>query len=236
MIVILDPNPIPVRTTYSNLFAHQIPTMNFFAALVLLAASATAFSPFAKKAAKVVKPAFTVESIPGALPPVGIWDPLGFAAKADEPTLKRYREAELTHGRVAMLASIGFLVGEAVEGSSFLFDASIHGPAISHLAQVPAPFWALLTVFIGAAEQTRAEIGWVDPKDVPVAKPGLLRDEYIPGNLGFDPLGLKPADADEFFILQTKELQNGRLAMLAAAGFIAQELADGKGILEHLQA
>jgi hypothetical protein len=35
-------------------------------------------------------------------------------------------------------------------------------------------------------------------------------------------------------VLATKELQNGRLAMLAAAGFLAQELSDGKGILEHL--
>jgi len=33
--------------------------------------------------------------------------------------------------------------------------------------------------------------------------------------------------------MQTKELQNGRLAMLAAAGFLAQELVDGKGIVEH---
>jgi uncharacterized protein YacL len=36
-------------------------------------------------------------------------------------------------------------------------------------------------------------------------------------------------------VIQTKELQNGRLAMLATAGFMAQELVDGKGILEHLQ-
>merc|ERR1712127_272229 len=144
------------------------------------------------------------------------------AEKADEPTLKRYREAELTHGRVAMLATIGFLAGEAVEGSSFLFDA-----------QVPGPFWMLLTIAIGASEQKRATIGWVDPKDVPVDKPGLLKTDYIPGDIGFDPLGLRPEDPEELKILQTKELQNGRLAMLASARFIAQELVDGKGIFEH---
>jgi hypothetical protein len=38
---------------------------------------------------------------------------------------------------------------------------------------------------------------------------------------------------DELMTLQNKELQNGRLAMLAAAGFLAQEFVDGKGILEH---
>ena len=166
---------------------------------------------------------------------MGIFDPLGFADKADANTLKRYREAELTHGRVAMLAVLGFLVGEKVEGSSFLFDASIKGPAISHLAQVPAPFWTILAVSIAKLELDRAQYGWVSPRDVPVDQPGLLRADYIPGDLGFDPLGLKPKDATEFATMQTKELQNGRLAMLAAAGFMAQELVDGKGIFEHFQ-
>jgi hypothetical protein len=41
--------------------------------------------------------------------PFGFFDPIGFAEKADENTLKRYREAELTHGRVGILAVIGFL-------------------------------------------------------------------------------------------------------------------------------
>merc|ERR1712129_214462 len=75
--------------------------------------------------------------LPGALPPVGFFDPLGLAEKATEATLLRYREAEITHGRVAMLA----FVGEKVEGSSFLFDASTKGPAITHLSQVPPAFW-----------------------------------------------------------------------------------------------
>jgi hypothetical protein len=208
--------------------------MKFTAALIAISAgSAAAFGSFGQKKAAPVA-AFSVDTIPGALEPMGLFDPLGFAEKADEATLKRYREAELTHGRVSMLAVIGFLVGEKVEGSSFLFDAQITGPAITHLAQVPVGFWVALTVAIGAAEQKRATIGFVEPENVPVGKAGLLREEYVPGNLGFDPLNLKPEDPAEFFELQTKELQNGRLAMLAAAGFLAQELADGKGIFEHL--
>ena len=208
--------------------------MKFTAAsIALFAATADAFGSFGTPKAAKTTPAFTVDNIPGALAPVGLFDPLGFAAKADEATLKRYREAELTHGRVGMLAAVGFLVGEAVEGSSFLFDAQVSGPAITHLSQVPAGFWALLLTFIGAAEQKRAVIGWKDPKDVKFDQPGALLESYVPGDLGFDPLGLKPEDPEEFAIMQTKELQNGRLGMLAAAGFMAQELADGKGIIEH---
>lgn len=52
--------------------------------------------------------------------------------------------------------------------------------------------------------------------------------------VGFDPLGLKPSDPEEFATMQTKELQNGRLAMLAIAGFVAQELDNGKEILVNL--
>jgi hypothetical protein len=209
--------------------------MKFTAALLALFGSAAAFAPSTPSIKSSAMKAAYADDLVGALAPVGFFDPLGFAAKADDATLKRYREAELTHGRVAMLAVVGFLVGEKVEGSSFLFDSQITGPAITHLAQVPALFWVLLTVAIGATEQLRATIGWVEPENVPVSKPGLLREEYIPGDIGFDPLGLKPVDDDELRIMQTKELQNGRLAMLAAAGFLAQELVDGKGILEHFQ-
>jgi len=172
--------------------------------------------------------------LPGALDPVGFFDPLGFAEKANDATLLRYREAEITHGRVAMLATIGFLVGEKVEGSSFLFDAQISGPAITHLSQVPNGFWIILVTAIGAAEEFRSRTAFVEPGNVPVDQPGLMRDNYYPGDVGFDPLGIKPEDPEEFEIMVTKELQHGRLAMLAASGFLAQELTDGKGIIEHL--
>merc|ERR1719261_1692811 len=212
--------------------------MKFAAALLTLFGSASAFSPFGTKKAAVAAPAapaFSVDTIPGALEPVGLFDPLGFAAKADEATLKRYREAELTHGRVAMLATVGFLVGEAVESKTFFFNGEVTGPAITHLAQVNPTFWFILTIGIARAEVERARIGWVEPENTPYDKPGLLRDSYTPGDIGFDPLGLKPEDPEEFLALQNKELQNGRLAMIGAAGFLAQELVDGKGIIEHFQ-
>lgn len=199
----------------------------------LLAGSAAAFAPAPVARTTSAVSAFTAETMPGALAPMGFFDPLGFATDADEATLKKYREAEVTHGRVAMLAVLGFLVGEAVEGSSFLFDASITGPAISHFPQVPVLADILIVVAIGAAESERANKGWLDPADSPVDQPGLLKDDYYPGDIGFDPLGLKPEDDEELNLMITKELQNGRLAMLAAAGFLAQEAVDGKGIIEH---
>ena len=200
-----------------------------------LASSASAFTSISKRSSTNTSLKMSELNIPGALPPVGLFDPLGFAAKANDATLLRYREAEVTHGRVAMLAAVGFLVGEKVEGSSFLFDAQVSGPAITHLSQVPTAFWVLLAVAIGASEQYRAEVAFVDPKDVPDAEAGLMRADHFPGDIGFDPLGLKPEDPEEFETMVTKELQHGRLAMLAAAGFMAQELVDGKGIIEHFQ-
>jgi hypothetical protein len=48
-----------------------------------------------------------------------------------------------------------------------------------------------------------------------------LRDDYKPGNLGFDPLGLLPTDPQERKDMQTKELNNGWLVMIAIAAFVA---------------
>eukprot|EP00584_Thalassiosira_punctigera_P011114 CAMPEP_0172528290 /NCGR_PEP_ID=MMETSP1067-20121228/2729_1 /TAXON_ID=265564 ORGANISM="Thalassiosira punctigera, Strain Tpunct2005C2" /NCGR_SAMPLE_ID=MMETSP1067 /ASSEMBLY_ACC=CAM_ASM_000444 /LENGTH=72 /DNA_ID=CAMNT_0013312177 /DNA_START=72 /DNA_END=286 /DNA_ORIENTATION=+ len=64
-----------------------------------LIGSAAAFAPVQQgRTSTTSVNAFTVDNIPGALPPVGFFDPLGFAEKADELTLKKYREAELQHG------------------------------------------------------------------------------------------------------------------------------------------
>ena len=47
-------------------------------------------------------------------------------------------------------------------------------------------------------------------------------------------LGLKPEEPGAFSEIATKELQNGRLAMLGAAGIIAQELTNGEEIFVNL--
>jgi len=204
---------------------------------VFLLGSASAFAPVSNKGASSALNAFSAREMPGVLSPMGFFDPLGFAKKADEATMKRYREAEVTHGRVAMLGALGFIVGEYVEGSTFIFDSQIRGPAISHLAQVPTDYqfvFLLLLSAIAGAEFYRANNFWMAPDDGNVSNPGQLNVDYTPGDLKFDPFGLKPEDPAKLFTMQTKELQNGRLAMLATAGFMAQELTNGKGILENL--
>ena len=55
-----------------------------------------------------------------------------------------------------------------------------------------------------------------------------------PGDVGFDPLGFKPSDPVAFANMQTRELQNGRLAMLGVAGMCAQELVNHRTIMETI--
>ena len=166
------------------------------------------------------KPLF---GLPGDCAPTGYFDPLGFCQTGISLNdVKRYRESEVMHGRVAMLATVGYFSGEAISG-----PFSITGPANDQLQQVPLPAFLILTGAIAAAELKRATIGWMEPGFKSL---WTLRDNYYPGDLGFDPLGLKPSDPEKFAQMQTKELQNGRLAMLGIAGMCSQELVNHKTI------
>ena len=61
--------------------------------------------------AKALKNEFAF-GLPGGANILGEFDPAGFLEGKDQDTVYKYREAELTHGRVAMLASLGFVVQE----------------------------------------------------------------------------------------------------------------------------
>ena len=168
--------------------------------------------------------------LPGATSPLGFFDPIGFSRDADLNTVKRLREAEIMHGRVAMMATIGYLISESTPTIAYGMDVH-HTIANDQIPEVPGTVLFPFFLAINIAEALRASKGWVEPGLGPLFS---LRESYYPGDLGFDPLGFKPEDPQEFANMQTKELNNGRLAMIAAAGFCAQELVNGKGILENL--
>jgi|ERR1712072_44272 len=166
--------------------------------------------------------------LPGALSPLGEWDPLNLLEGKSKEEVYRWREAELAHGRVAMIASLGFLVQEEFHP---LFGGNIDGAAIDSIPEIPPVFWAILPIVIGMCETLRAQIGWASPSDPDNFM--KLRPNYYPGDLKFDPLGLKPTDPAELLTMQNRELNHGRLAMFAAAGFLAQETVNHEPWLQN---
>jgi len=161
----------------------------------------------------------------GSTAPLGYFDPLGFSVDVSVGRLLFFREAELKHGRVCMLASLGIIVGENFHP---LFGGDIDVPAYIAFQQTPLQtFWPLVLLAIGTLELPAINtFNWPFPSDT-----WSLKEGRVPGDFDFDPLGLKPKGDNEFRELQTKELNNGRLAMIATAGMIVQELATGKKIL-----
>jgi len=163
------------------------------------------------------------EKMVGVSAPFGFFDPLGLTPDTKEEVLL-FREAELAHGRVAMMGAFGYLVQSHFAP---IFDME-GAPVIRHLDLVlkdplgqSACFVLLTSIFF--SEFYRARTGWEEP-EVAIRS---LREGYAPGDLGFDPLGMKPKTEAEFSSMQTKELNNGRLAMLAIAGMTTQELVTG---------
>lgn len=172
--------------------------------------------------------------IGGDIAPTGFFDPLGLSNGKDIYTLKQWREAELKHGRVCMLASVGLLTQELLKN-----PLGIDGPAIRHLdlVDIPFPEFGEIFILLCAFIEAWSIVNKWEPRSVTkgLNRAARLRDDAEPGDLEWDPLGWYPTDPVEQQIIKTKELQNGRLAMLAVAGIFAQELTDGKEILCHFQ-
>jgi len=87
--------------------------------------------------------------------------------------------------------------------------------------QKRAGFRATLAA-LGAEELTGVDIDG----DGQVGAPTLLKaDSYLPGDLGFDPLGLYKGSDEDKRTMQLKEVNNGRLAMMAITGYAFNEAA-----------
>ena len=111
-------------------------------------------------------------------------------------------------GRVSMLAVVGILVGEAVEFSS-LFGSKVTGPALYQFQEADQltgfGFAFAIVGLISIIEGLGVQRNWAD---------GKVRGDIIPGDLNWDPLGLKPSDSEAFAAIQTKEINNGMNLLL----------------------
>jgi hypothetical protein len=100
------------------------------------------------------KPCF---GLPGAIAPLGYFDPLGFCKDRSLDGVKRFREAEVLHARVAMMATVGYLIGENTPTITYGFDT----PTIAN-NQIPEVSFGVLFPFfliINIVEALRAAKG-----------------------------------------------------------------------------
>ncbi|CAN0021257.1 unnamed protein product [Heterosigma akashiwo] len=162
-------------------------------------------------------PSGDVSSFEGILEPAGFWDPLGLSADRSYETLQWWRAAELKHGRVCMLACLGIWTQAVLSLPDPVFaDGSNAIESLNKLAAERPQAIIQILLAIGAIEVNSF----------------MASEGKEAGDLGFDPLGYK--EKYDFNEKRTKELQNGRLAMLGAAGMLTQNALTGQGVFEQL--
>ncbi|KAL7433917.1 hypothetical protein ACHAXH_005227 [Discostella pseudostelligera] len=145
------------------------------------------------------------------------FDPVGFSERAPE-WLNWFREAELKHGRQAMLATLGLVVPEFVRipGAQFSFEA-VPNVLDAHDALLDTSMKQIL-IWISLAEV--CTLG---------ALSNMNEFDRAPGDFGFDPMGFYPTDPEKQKEMKLKELKNGRLAMVAIGGMIHGAIVSGNG-------
>lgn len=199
-----------------------------FAILAATAGAAVAFAPNATPKTTVVMSEFANGMVggEGAEPMPFRWggdkssknfDPVGFAERSPE-WLNWFREAELKHGRQAMLATVGLVVPEFVRipGAQFSFE-SIPNVLDAHDALLDTSMKQILL--------------WISLAEVMTlgALSNMNEFDRAPGDFGFDPMGLYPTDPKAQEEMKLKELKNGRLAMVAIGGMIHGAIVSGHG-------
>jgi hypothetical protein len=133
-----------------------------------------------------------------------VFDPLNLASKYDVNWL---REAELKHGRVTMLAIVGFLANDAgIKFPAERFQGISSVDAHDAMVQT-GDMWTLLAV-VGACEAVHMS------KVVPRLDGDW--EGWEPGNYGLDPFGWASDTMRE------RELKHSRLAMIAFGGLVTQ--------------
>jgi len=194
------------------------------ATIAALLGSASAFAPAPVAKSGVALNAEMSKSLPflinpsktdGLIGSVG-FDPLGWSDMWDTKWLQ---EAEIKHGRVAMLATVGFVTSQFV---SFPMFEAVHVDD-SNMAPTAVGVSAMMQIItIAGAEEWRTNNGKITMEN-------MFEDpDRVPGDLGFAKDRLKGKSEDEVNKLKLQEIKNGRLAMLAIGGMIHHNFVTGE--------
>merc|ERR1711957_467230 len=179
-----------------------------------LLASAAAFAPAAQKASSTAMSAFEEEL--GAQAPLGFFDPLGLVADGDQEKFDRLRFTEIKHGRISMLAVVGYLVQEA--GVRLPGDIDLSGTSF---ADIPNGFAAFKAIPAGGLVQLLFFVG--------VLEASVMRDltgtnEFV-GDFRNDAIDYGWDTFDEETQLKKRgiELNQGRAAMMGILALMVHE-------------
>lgn len=178
------------------------------ATIFALIGSAAAFAPASQTTTRSSSTlsAWADDTIVGITAPVGFFDPIGFSKGKNDVTMNYYREAELKHGRVAMAACLGWYITSS--GVHPAFNSGLSSDPLEAAGQLPAVGWLQFVLGCGAIEWLTEKI-----KD----RPGYVAGDVLGAAYWVD-------NSDEGWVdYQNKELNNGRLAMLAFAGIFTQD-------------
>merc|ERR1712203_1086624 len=148
----------------------------------------------------------------GVQAPVGFWDPLGFTSDGDVASFKRRRSVEIKHGRICMLATMGYITPEITgklpgylsPSQGLKFEDIPNG--LGAISKVPVAGWLQILAYFGFCEFSG---GWDDYKT------------GTPGDYGFKVL--TSDDPEEKTKKLSAEIANGRLAMVAIIGMFFQD-------------
>ena len=149
----------------------------------------------------------------GVQAPVGFWDPAGLSADGSVENFKRRRATEIKHGRIAMLATMGYITPEItgkfpgyLSPSAGLKFADIPN-GLAAISKVPQAGWGQILLYMAYCEVSQTQ------------EPGTAA---YAGDFGFKVL--TSSDPAEKTKKLNAEIANGRLAMMAIIGMFFQDV------------
>uniref|UniRef100_A0A7S3DY18 Uncharacterized protein n=1 Tax=Entomoneis paludosa TaxID=265537 RepID=A0A7S3DY18_9STRA len=154
---------------------------------------------------------------------LGMFDPLGLVSDGNQALFDALRERELKHGRVSMLAVVGYLTtaaGIRFPGAENIPDGLKSFPALMETSDGMNVIYQM-GAFFAVAEIVNRDATWLDKE------PAEFIGDYRNGALDF---GWDNFDEETKFQKRSIELNNGRAAMMGIWGLVTHELI-GESIL-----